>query len=69
MVKVKVNEYGSRVVKGKIVIEIEGYLPKNDTRDEISEEEAIELLETQLDHYSGSNDGSELLANAKPKLI
>ena len=56
-----------KVVNGKITatveLKIRGYLKRGDERTEIPLTEALEIIHDQLEYYSGSNDGSELLAN------
>lgn len=47
-------------------IKIKAYLNHNDKRSEISLSEAIQIAKEQLEQYASSNDGSEVLANAKP---
>lgn len=47
----------------KIIVSIK------DDIDEVSEREAIGMVQNQLDYYSGSNDGSELLANITDEQI
>jgi hypothetical protein len=64
MVKVKQGKYG-KYVEGYIVIKIEGYLTDEDLREEITEEEAISLMEKTKDDLAGSNDGSQEIAFAK----
>lgn len=69
MAKVKVRTFGEghfkfSAVVGVITLKIHGELEEGDMRTEIPEEEAKQLLSRQLDSYAGSNDGSELLANA-----
>lgn len=68
MVEVKKGRYGN-YVDATISINIKGYLEDNDNRTEISLEEAIGIIMNNLDRLSGSNDGSELLANVQEDQI
>ena len=62
MIKTQSTKHGQKV-KAKITLELSVYLKDGDKREEISEEEAKNLVLKDLDYLSGSNDGSELLAN------
>lgn len=69
MVEVKRNKYGEKYIEGVVTLHINSYLKKDDSRTEMPDEDAIMLLKKELDLLAGSNDGSELLANARPELI
>lgn len=68
MVKVTKSRWGGEI-KSTIELDISVYLKKGDERTEITQEEAITMVLRQLDNLSGSNDGSELLANVGEKQI
>lgn len=65
--KTKEGLYNTRYIEGKITITFSAEVPNNIL--EISENEALQLLNRKLDYLAGSNDGSELLANATVELI
>jgi hypothetical protein len=62
MISVEKNKWGG-VVNATITLDISGYLSDGDDRTEIPYEEALVLIMRELESLSGSNDGSELLAN------
>lgn len=62
MIQVTKGRWGGEI-KCTIEIDLSAYLKKGDERTEIPYEEALEMIMRQLDRLSGSNDGSELLAN------
>jgi hypothetical protein len=68
MVPVTPGRYG-RQFKATITFELNGYLSEDDDRDGISLKEAKNLILTQLEELSGSNDGGELLANISENQI
>lgn len=68
MAKVIKTENG-RVIRGRIILNIDVELEDGDDREDIPDNEAKELLMQRQDELSGSNDGSELLANAKVILV
>lgn len=70
MSTVKVKEFTyrdgtvNRYVEATLDLSITASLEDGDLRNEIPMEEAKKLMDRSLDHYAGSNDGSEMLANA-----
>jgi len=65
--KTKEGLYSSRVIEGIVTLKITAEVKNNEL--EITDEEAMLLLERELNYLSGSNDGSELLANGTIELI
>lgn len=65
MAKVIKTKYG-QYVEG--YIKIRGFINDKNVPDEIPDEQAITILYKFLEEISGSNDGSEILACAKPIL-
>jgi hypothetical protein len=65
--KTKKGLYNERYVEGNITLSIRAEVSNNTL--EIPDKEAINLLQRELDYLSGSNTGSELLANANITLI
>ena len=59
--------YNTRFIEGEITLKFSADVPDGSV--EISELDAIHLLQRELDYLASSNDGSELLANATIKLI
>ncbi len=68
MVKVEDGKWG-KSFSANICFELKGYLQKGDGRSEIPMEEAKDIIMGNLDRLSGSNDGSELLANIQEDQI
>lgn len=65
--KTKEGLYNSRIVEGVVTLKIAAEVFNGKL--EITDEEAMFLLKKELDYLSGSNDGSELLANGIITLI
>lgn len=65
--KTKKGLYNERYVEGNITLSIRAEVSNNTL--EIPDKEAMNLLQRELDYLSGSNTGSELLANANITLI
>lgn len=63
MIQVKEGKWG-RYIEAFITTPVTAELDDDDTRTEISEDEAKGMLNRTLDELAGSNDGSEFLANA-----
>ncbi len=70
---IKVNkhpEYGWESVSGYLIIKLDADLSDElKGKAEITEHEAMSLLRDRQEELATSNDGSELLANAKISLI
>lgn len=67
MIKTRQGANGCKFIRGVITLTIDAHV--DDDLLEISEEDAMNLLLKEQDNLSGSNDGSELIANANIKLI
>ncbi len=65
--KTKEGLYSSRFIEGIVTLKITAEVKNNEL--EITDEEAMLLLERELNYLSESNDGSELLANGTIELI
>lgn len=65
MAKIFTNKHGSKYITASITIELNCYSHKfkYEQRDSIPDEEALKMIQEELDELAGSNDGSELLAN------
>lgn len=66
-VTLKVDKYGDKSFNAEITLKINISVESDD--DVISMEEAMKNVFRELDQLSGSNDGSELLANVSKENI
>lgn len=65
--KTKKGLHNTRVIEGIITLKITAEVPNGEL--ELSNEEAMLLLQKELNYLSESNDGSELLANSTIILV